>query len=1011
MSRLPPHHVPRPRLTELCAGCQVVVVEAAGGYGKSVLGAELVDVWGTVGIGVSLDHRAVTAGLLAARLHDAVQRAGFTDAATAAASRRDPAGMVEALLDALAGENCAFVIDDAHNAAVDAAELIESLATRVVGQQRLVVLARQLPKGALRLRRAEYCHLSAADLAMGPEETLQVCRHGFGLLVGPDAAEALGRATGGWTAATVLAAARAARTGETLTDLAAASGADHSSRAVAAILDEALTALGPARHPVLAQLARLPLLDPGLVDELAAEEGFFQLALSSGIPFTPERSPWWGLPGAVRDHLATLGPSRRESMRAAASEYRRRGELGPAMDLLLASSDAEGAATMLGETAPDVEESLDYLELLAWYEQLPPGVVDEHPEVLALLGRRLGYASLWGTCCKLLDRAAEVAERRADPVLARAIETELIKVRLLANMEYEAAIQSARGVLAEAGEDEHLTRARASEFLGYALCHVVDSDGCRSDADLAEAEEAFTRASALYKALGMRSAASFIGVDWSVHIEFRLGRLDAAMSRIQEALLLAADRPRAVGFLNIWPALFAAEQGEGDLCRRSVEEVFKAARRIKSPMLVAQGHWKLAVLSSYEGDADATLSHVREVEARRGAWWQLEGAAFLAEAADLCSRVGLVEAATDALERAKEDPQDAGHLIALAEAALAARHGDPHDAEAKLEALNGPWVDPRERWRVTLLLAYVALRRGDANRARALAEKAFEQAARIGQPNAPLIRERLITDKLVGLADQAGSPSALTPEVESLPTSLALLGRFELTVAGRPVPLGTGKEVALLKFVAARGGRVHSEEAIEALWPDAAPDDGMNRLRTVLHRLRRVAGNVIERSGRALALSSAVTVDVNEFLAEAEQARMSLGTNRRLAIAVAHTAMARYRGDLLPDDPYEPWADRPRRRARQAMINLLELCADDAAERGDLDELRRTVEQSIEVSPYDDARYLQAATVLAKEGRRGEALSLLERARSALGEIGLSPPPALVELERSITARPLRRGA
>jgi hypothetical protein len=958
MSSLPPHHIPRPRLTHGCADHQVVVVEAAGGYGKTVLGAELVDYWGAVGISVSLDHRAVTAPLLAARLRKAVQRAGFTDAATAA-STPDPVGMVDALLDSLAEEPCAFVIDEAHHAGIDAAELIDYLAGSVTGQQRLVVLARQLPQGALRLRRANFFHLSAADLAMGAEETIRVCRDGFGLQVDSEAAEALGRATGGWTAATVLAAARAVRTGETLTALAAVSGADNSSRAVAAILDEALTALGAARKVVLAQLARLPLLEPGLVDMLAAEEGFFRLALKAGIPLTQTSGPWWELPGPVRDHLVTLAPSDKDGMRMAASEYRRRGELGHAMDLLLASGDAEAAAAVAAGTSPEVEETLDYLELLARFEQLPSQAVDEHPELLTLVARRLGYANLWAIAAAAAGRAKEIAQSRDDLLLQRSAEAELIKVRLLANLEYRAAAEQARRILVEAGPSEELTRARASEFLGYALCHIVNSNGRRDDDDLAEAEESFTRASALYKALGMRSAASFIGVDWSLHIEFRRGQLGAAMKRIEEALLLAGDRPRAVGFLTIWRALFAAELGQGDLCRRSVSEVFRSAERIKSPMLTAQGNWKLAILSSYQGEVDAVASHVRQVQAYRGPWWKLNGGEFLAEAADLCDRVGLVDMAADCLARAKDDPQDAGHMIALAEAVLAARHGDPLDAEVKLEKLTGDRVDPRERWRVTLLLAYVAFRRGDLDRAGTQAAYAFEEAARIGQPNAPLIRERAITEVLLGLAPPVGLASAPTLEIASLPMSLATLGRFELCVAGRPVHLRPGQEAFLLKYVVARGGRVHSEEALEAMWHDVDPHVARNRLRTVLSRLRMAAGDVVERSGKSLVLSSSLTVDINEFVAEVDRSRAAAKKNRALAVSIAQSAMARYRGDFLPDDPYEDWAEEPRQRARTMMIGLLDLCAKDAAERGDLDELRRIVEQSIEFNPYDDARYLQ----------------------------------------------------
>jgi ATP/maltotriose-dependent transcriptional regulator MalT len=69
MSRLPPHHVPRRRLTDACLGedALVVVVEAAAGYGKSVLAAELVDAWGALPVVVLLEQGEVSAELLVAR--------------------------------------------------------------------------------------------------------------------------------------------------------------------------------------------------------------------------------------------------------------------------------------------------------------------------------------------------------------------------------------------------------------------------------------------------------------------------------------------------------------------------------------------------------------------------------------------------------------------------------------------------------------------------------------------------------------------------------------------------------------------------------------------------------------------------------------------------------------------------------------------------------------------------------------------------------------------------------
>jgi len=157
MGRLPPYHISRPRLSKRCLDERVVVVEAGGGYGKSVLGVELVDAWRAVGIEVVFLTEGITGPLFAARLRAAVAKAGFSEAAAAMATADDPQATVDTALASLAGEQCAFVIDDAHYADRDAAHLIEHLASRIDGDQRLLVLARRLPDGAERLRRPSTC--------------------------------------------------------------------------------------------------------------------------------------------------------------------------------------------------------------------------------------------------------------------------------------------------------------------------------------------------------------------------------------------------------------------------------------------------------------------------------------------------------------------------------------------------------------------------------------------------------------------------------------------------------------------------------------------------------------------------------------------------------------------------------------------------------------------------------------------------------------------------------------
>lgn len=1003
MNRFPPYHVRRERLSQACDGHDVVVVEAAGGYGKSVFAAELVEHRRCVGIDVPLEHAGVTAPLFASRLHEGVARAGFTGAAAAAQGKQDPLAVVDSLLDRLADEPCVFVVDDAHNLARDAAQLIEHLAERLETGQALVVLARQLPDGAGRLRRAEYLQLAAVDLALRAEETAAICRVGFGLDVDDRVAKALGAATGGWTAATVLAAARAARTGEPVEAVVETGGGPgHPGGALEAILADGLAALGPDAVPVLAQVARLPLLDAALVGAVAGDDAFFERALRAGIPFAATRGDWWELAGPVRDHLARLAPASTEAMRVAADVYRSRGELGAAVELLLATDDASEAAAVLAAVPPSAEDDLETLELGAYFDRLGREAIDAHPGVLVLVGRRFGHTGKYSYCCELLDRARAIAERTGDHLLDRAAAAELVKVRLLAEQRYAEAQEAARELLVEAGPREDLTRARASEFLGYALAQQVPASEKERESRLLEAEDCAARAWDLYRKLGMRSAAAFIAVDRSSLIDFPHGRAEAALERIEEALLLVRRLPRARGFLLLWRASFAAELGRDDLFRSTIDEVLGLAgdsAEGQRTFLLGQAHRRLAIAASYRGDAEATIEHVRNVEPNARVWWPLESAECLTEAADALGRVGYRALASEHLARAREDPKDAGHLVALAEAILEARHGDPLVAEERLLGLESGRVDERERWRITLMRGYAAFRRGDGGVAAALAAQAFEQAARLGQPQAPLIREREVTESLLGLAAETGQPAAVALESSSLPIAVSVLGRFEVTEGGRTVDIGAGQGAQLLKLVAVSGGAVHAERAIEGVWPEVAPDAGRNRLRTVLNRLRDTAGDLVRREGDLLALAPEVRLDLTQFSREAREA-LALRGDAAAAVAVARSAIARYRGDVLPHDPYEEWTVEVRDEARRTMLDLLDLCSEAAAERGDLDEARRLVERTIELAPYDAGRYLGVASILSDQGRRGAALSVLRRARSTLARLGIDPPLELVELER-----------
>jgi ATP/maltotriose-dependent transcriptional regulator MalT len=1005
VSRLPSHHVRRPRLTSPCLEASVVVAEAAAGYGKTVLGAELADAWRSVAIEVTLHEGGVSAQLFAAWLRAAAQNAGFTEAATSMGEdREDAVGAVDALLAALAAERCAFVIDDAHHARRDAGLLIERLADKLQPHQHLVVCARRLPPGSARLRRADYVQLTAADLALRSDETLQLCRAGFGLDVGPAEVAALERATGGWTAAAALAAARAKRTGEDVGALAAVAGdPGRPASAVGAILHEALDTLPAAERLLLAQVARLPLLDAPLLDRATGIDGYFTRALAAGIPFTPGQSHWWDLPGPVRDYLVTFTGPDPGVLRRAAAEYARCGQLGAALQLLLASGEAPAAAELLADGDLATIEALDVLEFQAVVDRLPTAAVQAHPRLLLNYAMSLETALMDDQRDEVLERLATITWQTGDPALIRAVEIERAS-DLVRDMQYALAGVSAARVLAAAGDAELLTRARAYSVLGRAKCWKLEPGGSRDLAALGDAQRHLDRAARLYDQMGMRIARAGLIPFIAMWIVYQRGEAAAAVELLETGLGQVADRPRKWAYMLIWRAEISIELGRHDRCEADVREILRVAENLPhADVLHAYSHWLLALAASHRRDAEETLEQIRLTEAHKGNWWSRAGAEFLAEAADCLDRVGHSVLAVEYLRRAQADPQDAEALIAMSEAALMARHGDPVLAEKKLLAAPRHQVAPREFWRITLLRAYAAFRRGDAE-AGALAARAFEEAARLGLAHLPYTKEGMVTGELLGLAVQTGQPAALALEAAALPVHLCVLGRFTLTRGGRPVPLTPGKETQLLKMVAACGGRVPAEVAIEALWPGVPPDTGRNRLRTVLNRQRAEAGEVIVRAGDVLLLAPEVRVDLELFKAEAAKA-MAFGlAEPAVAVAVARGAIARYRGDVLPDDPFEDWTQSPRDLARRTMLQLLDLCADAAAARGDLDETRRVIELTIDLAPYDDARYLRAATALLEQGRRGAALTVVRRARAALAELGIKPPPNLISLEETIVA-------
>jgi DNA-binding SARP family transcriptional activator len=329
----------------------------------------------------------------------------------------------------------------------------------------------------------------------------------------------------------------------------------------------------------------------------------------------------------------------------------------------------------------------------------------------------------------------------------------------------------------------------------------------------------------------------------------------------------------------------------------------------------------------------------------------------------------------------------------VAEAAIAARSGSPEEAEqllAKLWVL--PRLEPRERWWVTLMRAYAAARAGRPD-AGQLASLAFGQAEALGGSKLPLYRERAVVEELAELTGGAGAARARALLSAGPNFEVVVLGGFRVVSRGEELVLPPGKPEHLVKVLAVSKRRLPAEVVIEHLWPEVEPLSGRKRLRNTLNRLRTVAPGLVRRSGEALTLDPSATLDIECFEKEATRAL------EQHHPGLARLVVNRYPGPVLPDDLYEDWAAPARERLSRLFLALLDAAAEEARAGGDFDEAVRHAERAIELDPYDELRYVWAGRILLGQGRRGATLSILGRARKALGALGVAPSGALAQLE------------
>jgi DNA-binding SARP family transcriptional activator/tetratricopeptide (TPR) repeat protein len=223
---------------------------------------------------------------------------------------------------------------------------------------------------------------------------------------------------------------------------------------------------------------------------------------------------------------------------------------------------------------------------------------------------------------------------------------------------------------------------------------------------------------------------------------------------------------------------------------------------------------------------------------------------------------------------------------------------------------------------------------------------------------------------------------------------VTLLGGFAVTIGNVPVPATQWRRrqaAAIVKVLALTPRRVlHREQLIDRIWPDVPVEEAAPRLHKAAHYARRALGaeNAIVLAGEKVSLLPDLAVEVDAVDFEA-QGRAALAAGDPVA---AGREARRYTGDLLPDEPYETWADQPRERLRGLYRDLLRLSGRWAA--------------LTESDPTDERAHLELIAAAARRGDPHGALRQFERLEQALrAELGVAPSRTAQDLRRRIVAQ------
>ena len=239
------------------------------------------------------------------------------------------------------------------------------------------------------------------------------------------------------------------------------------------------------------------------------------------------------------------------------------------------------------------------------------------------------------------------------------------------------------------------------------------------------------------------------------------------------------------------------------------------------------------------------------------------------------------------------------------------------------------------------------------------------------------------------------------------------LGPLSIEVAGRRIE-GTAirpRSVALLHYLATRPRHAATrDEAIDALWPEAEAQAGLNSLNQAIYHLRRALDpdyDLALQEGTPTPYirheAEMVTVNLDLVSFDSAQLRSTLDAVRRRArVDQIDDLLDSYLGPFGVEVPFEPWAEQHRSALDVGIFSVIEREMVAAYSVGDIDRAIDLALRAVRIDPTDGAMLEHLALLLEESGSIAGARRAAARAVSALREMDIAPNPELQRLSAQL---------